>query len=61
MKCFLVEFSTAPIMFVLEHNKGLESFQLFLLICFCISFHLDSESGGKRGQSSVHEFESFSS
>lgn len=30
-------------MFILEHIMAVEHFQFFLLICFCISFHLDSE------------------
>ena len=31
--------------FMLEHIKEVENFQCFLLICFCISFHPDSEGG----------------
>lgn len=46
MKCCLVEFSTSPTIFTLEHIKGVENFQFFLLICFCISFHPDSEEEG---------------
>lgn len=30
-------------LFILEHITAVENFQFFLLICFCISFHLDSE------------------
>lgn len=30
-------------LFILEHITAVENVQFFLLICFCISFHLDSE------------------